>query len=187
MIYKIIEIIFTQSMAERIIPVIISSIIIIFLFILGRLLDSYIKSLEIRRNWYQKVIIDPNIQKVNTFYVNILSQSKESIIVINKSKNELIHKDFITKKTTELSKIKRIIRNFEFEFILMVQTNYPEIADDLSEHIRGIEDYITNFIDRIDDNNDYITLEKEINSKKYTIFNILYKPLIYKPIYNKIF
>lgn len=169
-----------ESMAEKILPVVISTSIVIALFVIGRLLDGYIKSKEIRRNWYQKVIIDPNILKVDKFYTDVLEQSKNSIQFLVASVS-LPHRDYLAAKTTEMEKFKMIKRTFEFEFILMVQTNYPEIASELSEHLRSIEDYVTVCLDK---NTlalaDFNVLEEYVISQKHCIYGILYTPMEYR-------
>jgi hypothetical protein len=170
----------SEAMIEKIIPVVISTTFVVILFIIGRILDGYIKSKEIRRNWYQKVIIDPNISKVDQFYKDVLIQANQSIqyLVANVT---LPHNDYLTAKRNEMEKFKVIKRSFEFEFILMVQTNYPEIASHLSEHLRGIEDCVTTCLDK---NNlaltDFDELEISVISQKHCIYGILYTPLIYK-------
>jgi hypothetical protein len=170
----------SETMAEKILPVIFSTGIVIILFIIGRALDGYIKSKEIRRNWYQKVIIDPNISKVDKFYKDVLEQSRISIqfLITNVS---LPHNDYLIAKTKEMEKFKIIKRAFEFEFILMVQTNYPEIASKLSEHLRGIEDCVTVCLDKNTlTTADYDELEERVISQKYYIYGILYTPMIYR-------
>ena len=166
---------------EKFYPAIISGSIIILLFIVGRVLDRFIKSREIRRNWYQKVIIDPNIQKLNAFYSELLSQSKISINNLVAIQSTSVFNDYIAAKATEMNKIKDIKRSFEYEFVYLVQTNFPEIAEELAEHIRNIEDTITGCLDKTALNaNHYFELEKDINSKKHCIYSILYQPLIYR-------
>jgi hypothetical protein len=170
----------SDSMAEKIMPVVISTTIVITLFIIGRILDGYIKSKETRRNWYQKVIIDPNISKVDKFYKDILDQSKSSIYFLIDNVS-LPHNDYLAAKTNEIEKFKIIKRAFEFEFILMVQTNYPEIADKLSEHLRGIEDCVTVCLDKNQlAHADFDELEENAISQKYRIYGILYIPMTYK-------
>lgn len=170
----------SETVAEKILPVIISTGIVIILFIIGRTLDGYIKSKEIRRNWYQKVIIDPNISKVDQFYKDVLNQSRISILFLVENVS-LPHSDYLIAKTNEMEKFKIIKRAFEFEFILMVQTNYPEIASKLSEHLRGIEDCVTTCLDKNAlKNQDYDELEYSVISQKYYIYGILYTPMIYR-------
>jgi hypothetical protein len=63
----------------------------------------------------------------------------------------------------------------------MVQTNYPEIACDLSEHLRNIEDSVTICLDKNHlSPSDFDELKLKINSHKHCIYGILYKPLAFK-------
>jgi hypothetical protein len=170
-----------SSIWDKVLPTIISTTIVIILFIIGRLLDSILKSNEIRRNWYQKVIIDPNIAKLNAFYDDSIKQTKLSIESLVQRKKELSFDDYISAKAIEINKIKEIKRVFEYEFIQLVQTNFPEIAEELYEHLRDFEDSLSQYLDKQDLSNDhFVQAEKECVSKKHCIYGILYKPLKFK-------
>lgn len=169
------------SVWDKITPTIISTSFVILLFVIGRFLDSVLKSNEIRRNWYQKVIIDPNITKLNLFYDDTISQMKASISTLVESKKILSFDDYIAAKAIQINKIKDIKRVFDYEFIQLIQTNFPEITEDLYEHLRDLEDCLSQFLDRQDLNNDhFIEAEKECVSRKHCIYGILYKPLKFK-------
>lgn len=166
---------------SKILPTIISTIIVITIFIIGRILDGEIKSKEIRRNWYQNIIINPNINKLELFYTDILNAINNSTDILIQSKSRISFEEYLSLKSTEIGKFQSIKRNFEFEFIFLVQTNFPEIAEELSEHIRKIEDKVTIYID---DENISIDKQDNFNSEikvlKNEIFGILYKPLAFK-------
>lgn len=166
---------------DKILPTVISTTIVLLLFIVGRILDSVLKSNEIRRNWYQKVIIDPNITKLNTFYDDTIKQIKLSIESLVQRKADLTFDKYIEAKATEINKIKEIKRGFDYEFIQLIQTNFPEIAEELSEHLRDLEDCISTYLDKQDLTTDhFIQAEKDVVSKKHCIYGILYKPLKFK-------
>lgn len=169
------------SIWDKILPTIISTSIVLLLFIIGRILDSILKSNEIRRNWYQKVIIDPNITKLNQFYSDTIAQTKLSIETLVNSKGSLLFDNYIEVKATEINKIKEIKRVFNYEFIQLIQTNFSEIAEELSEHLRDLEDSISTYLDKQDLTKEHFAeIEKDIVSKKYCIYGILYKPLKFK-------
>lgn len=169
------------TILDKILPTIISASIVVALFIAGRILDSVLKSNEIRRNWYQKVIIDPNIGKLNTFYSDIIIQIKVSLETLVDSKGSLLFDNYIATKATEINKIKEIKRVFDYEFIQLIQTNFPEIAEELSEHLRDLEDCISTYLDKQDlAKEHFVQIEKDVVSKKHCIYGILYKPLKFK-------
>ncbi len=168
----------SDSIIDKTLPTVISTTFVVLLFVIGRILDSFIKRQEIKRNWYQKIIIDPNIAKVDLFYKDIILQSKESIDFLIQNKSTP-HDKYLTDKMKEIEKFKVIKRKFEFEFISMVQTNYPEIASDLSAHLRNIEDDITTLLDKSSlVELDKEVLERNIISQKHFIYQILYLPLV---------
>lgn len=166
---------------DKILPTLISTCVVVVLFIVGRFLDNVLKSNEIRRNWYQKVIIDPNITKLNAFYDDTIKQIKLSIENLVQRKAALSFDKYIEAKATEINKIKDIKRVFDYEFVQLVQSNFPEIAENLSEHLRDLEDSITKCIDKQDLTKDhFLEIEKEVVSKKHFIYTILYRPLKFK-------
>ena len=162
------------SLFQKILPTIVGSSIVVILFILGRFLDSTLRLRELKRNWYMKVIIDPNIDKLEEFYKQTLISTKESINNLTGIKDELSFSNYIGAKSVEMGKFQFIKRKFEIEFIALVQTNYPEISNELEVLLRDLEDKITTCFDSDQLNNEYYTLlELGISSTKYDLIKIL--------------
>ena len=75
----------SNSFYDVYIPYILRYSILLILFILGRWFDTNLRKKEISRNWYLKVIIEPNINLLDSFKEDIIFQSEKSI-------SKLIHK-----------------------------------------------------------------------------------------------
>ena len=171
------------SLWQKILPTLIGPSIVLFLFIVGRFLDSTIRLREVKRNWYLKVIIDPNISKLEEFYTNVLSTVRASISILVPLKSSKNFSEYLTEKSLEIGKFQVIKRKFEIEFIALIQTNYPEISNELESLLRDLEDKITACLDKQDlDESHYSTLEIELSSTKYELLKILYKPLTLKRV-----
>lgn len=167
---------------EKILPTVISGTIAIFLFFIGRLLDTFLKSKEQKRNWYLKVIIDPNIEKLNTFFSSSLIQFKSTLEEL-KNKSNISHNDYLTLKTEEFGKFSSLKRDFEFEFVNLIGINYSEIEQEIICLINNLDDNYKTSLDNID-NNTYEEILKKFEKKLYKcktdLIAMLYKPLIYK-------
>lgn len=170
------------SLWEKILPTIISGTIAIFLFFIGRLLDTFLKSKEQKRNWYLKVIIDPNIEKLNNFFSSSLIQFKSTLEEL-KNKSNIGHNDYLTLKTEEFGKFSSLKRDFEFEFINLIGINYSEIEQEIICLINNLDDNYKTSLDNIDNNTSEEILkkfEKQLYKCKTDLIAMLYKPLIYK-------
>ena len=172
---------FESDLVQKIFPTIVGSSIVVLLFIIGRLLDSTMKLREIKRNWYLKVIIDPNIKKLEDFYLDVFSTLKVSISTLVQLKSTRNFNEYIVDKSLEMGKFQTLKRKFELDFIALIQTNYPEISNELENLLRDLEDKVTSYLDRQDlVDSHYDNLEISVSSTKYELLKILYKPLILK-------
>lgn len=174
------------SLFDKILPTIVASSIVVLLFILGRRLDNSIRYEEVKRNWYLKVVIDPNISKVEEFYKYILASINSSISILVDLKSTESFDNYLLDKTKEIGKFQTIKRRFELEFIALVKTNYPEVSIEIEEILRNLEDKVTTCLD-----NDHLStehfskLESELSSTKYDLYRILYKPFAVKKLTTK--
>lgn len=172
---------FESDLVQKILPTIVGSSIVVLLFIIGRLLDSTMKLREIKRNWYLKVIIDPNIKKLEDFYLDVFSTLEVSISTLVQLRSTRNFNDYIVDKSLEMGKFQTLKRKFEIDFIALIQTNYPEISNELENLLRDLEDKVTSCLDRQDlVDSHYDNLEISVSSTKYELLKILYKPLIIK-------
>lgn len=171
-----------QSLLDKILPSLVSGCIIVLLFVVGRLLDRAIKSKETRRNWYQKVVIDPNISRLNKFYADLIIQLRESTDSLTASQvANMPYKNYLDEKAKEGAKFKEIKRSFEYEFVYLVQANFSEIGDSLSSHLLELEDILMTHIDKPNySSDDFLVCERKIALHKSQIYRILYEPIKFK-------
>jgi hypothetical protein len=170
-----------ESLISKVLPALVTSSVVLVTFIIGKLIDSKMKSKENNRTWYLRVIIEPNLKVLDQFILDSLNSLNTSIDNLLNSKSTLNFDRYIELKTIEIGKFQSIKRSFEFSFIQLIQANYPEIGVALSESIRGLEDKTTVILDKKDLNlYDYEVLKNIFYDYKNQLFYQLYYPLGYK-------
>lgn len=162
---------------EKVLPALITGSIVILVFVVGRVIDASAKARGLKRDWYLKVIIDPHLDRISNFYESIFEQVEKSQKVLVDS-SSIPHIEYLTLVNAEIGLVQEIKRKFELEFILMVQSNYPRIAQELSDHLIELEDLITAHLASSDVPLPSLEeLQKSIVSFRTAIYRILYKPL----------
>lgn len=102
-------------------------------------------------------------------------------------------RDYYKAKVQEINQIKELKKQFEYEFINLVSTNFPEIAEELAEHFRDMEDIVTELFDEQElIESKLISMKQKLNSTKYNVYIILYKPFTFqrvklRKLFSKIF
>jgi hypothetical protein len=164
---------------KSILPEIISSSVIIILFICERFINHFLRKKDKNKEWYLDVLIKPNIIYLNQFFDKIslqLTLSKEKLC----SNTTLQHAAYTQLVSTEILILQNLKREFEFAFIYLISSYNPEIANDLTDIVRDIEDIFTNALSKneindldLDDVQTNIYLKKSIFLKK--LYSILDK------------
>lgn len=168
-----------ESLYIKVLPAIISGFIVLILFIIGRIIDSKIRTKEISRTWYLRVIIEPNLKKVDDFMQNTSETVRLSISSLSAARdNNILYWEYIEAKAKEIGKFQLLKRNFEIGFIQLVQWNYPIIGAQLSESLRKLEDIVTSILDKQDLSiKDCEIIEKSITDYRNTLFYLLFSPI----------
>ncbi len=168
-----------DSIFIKVLPAIISALVVFLLFIVGRLIDSSIRNKEINRSWYLRVVVEPNLKKVEDFMNNSLSSISNSVTTLVAIKdNNASTEDYFKAKSGEIGKFQSLKRNFEINFIELVQVNYPETGLKLSESLRELEDIVSSCLDSKDLTHDnYLKLESAVTGFRNFIFFTLYQPI----------
>lgn len=162
---------------QRVLPAAISGLVVTLLFVVGRFLDSKIRSKEIRRTWYLNVIINPNILKLESFYNDTAKQLDQSIQHLCNLQTSAFD-TYVAQQTIEIGKFQKLKRKFEIGFIALIQTNYSEIAGELTAVIIELEDEITECLaNQKLSVEDFDDVEKKINESKHKLYSILFRPL----------
>lgn len=161
----------------------ISSSIVVFLFIIERILSYRIRRKERETNWYYKVFIDPNIDKINSFFDDTKKEYLESS---KKIKSQLLLPNILDHKSHEIGKFQIIKRDFENDILLPIISSYQEIGNTLTEELLNVEDVYTECMDKIHGDETYQSeFSKKLSVRKAIFFKILFKPINKETIWKK--
>lgn len=153
----------------------ISSSIVIILFIIERFLSYRIRRKERETNWYYKVFIDPNIEKINSFFDDTKQIYVESS---KKIKSNLALSNILDYKSHEMGKFQTLKRDFENDILLPIISSYQEIGNSLTEELLNLEDVYTECMDKIHGDETYQSeFSKKLSEKKAHFFKMLFKPI----------
>lgn len=168
----------STSLFNKILPSLLSVSVAILLFIIGRYIDSKIRKSAISRDWYMKVIIDPNIDQLDKFISDCCTSLKKSIQILSASRSSSSFNVYIESKAKEIGSFQVIKRSFELNFISIIKTTCPSIASDISDLIIELEDDITTILDVDNLSIDYYDeIVDSFARFKPMFLDILYKPL----------
>lgn len=159
----------------------ISSAIVLLLFIIDRIIGYRIRKKEVERNWYFKVLLEPNLEKINSFFFDVENQYKSSAIKLKDLVSVVSHSEYINTQSLEINLFKEIKRRFELEVIKPIITRYTFMNENISIKTEELQNHYTVQIDNL-------KLEQEdINDFSKDLYNIKaeWLDLLYKPLSNK--
>jgi hypothetical protein len=169
----------------KLFPVLLSLSLTFILFYLSRIFDDHIKGKEVERNWYLKIVVDSNNKIIQDFFeemVNEILKKNNTIsdLLANLS-NENKTYSKLKEKALFLEKFKKRKRKFELEFGKLLEINFPDLAEDIYNLLRDLEDDYCVFIDNEDYSIDKINeIENSILTTKGKLFLKLFEPVKYK-------
>lgn len=154
----------------------ISSAIVILLFIIDRIIAARIRKKELERNFYYKVILEPNITKISLFFNEIQELYQNSSIKLQNENNKI--SDYLKLLMLEIELFKEKKRDFEFQLIIPIQKRYPTGGSFLSSDLQNLQDYYITQLDLMKfDQESIVTFNRELHSLKANFLSNLYKPL----------
>jgi hypothetical protein len=155
----------------------ISVVVTLVLFIVDRLIASRIRKKEIQRNWYLKVLVEPNLVRINDFFDLVCNTYSNASIFLLQSKN-VAHEDYVILCVQENEKFIDLKRVLIAYLIYPLSNNYPAISEKIDKCLQDLEDDFTVGIDKERFSMDAIN-EFKLNAykKKSELLNILYSPL----------
>lgn len=163
--------------SDLILPSLISSIVLITLFVLGRLLDSLIERKRNSQEWYMKMVLEPNILALHNFFEELLNET----VVISKKINK---DDSLEQKTLLYEELTNKKRKIEFNFILLVSKPYPNTASNLTEFINSTLYCCVEYLDLEDYGiENFEKFEQSLMICKAEFFEEIYNPFRLKSLW----
>ena len=168
--------------------------------IINNYISSRFRKRDVQRNWYLKVLIEPNIKNIDKFYEDISLRFNESVISLEKSKNSPLNK-ILKLKVFEIGAFQELKRKFENSFIRLIALSYKKyprsffeevikaildentveensIPEELTNVILDLEDFYTQNLDNYHSKSESIEeFEKFLTLSKANLLSILFKPL----------
>lgn len=168
--------------------------------IINNYISSRFRKRDVQRNWYLKVLIEPNIKNIDKFYEDISLRFNESITSLDKNKNVPLKK-ILKLKVFEIGAFQELKRKFENSFIRLIALSYKKyprsffeelikaifdentveensIPEELTNVILDLEDFYTQNLDNYHSKSESIEeFEKFLTFNKANLLSILFKPL----------
>ena len=160
--------------------------------IINNYISSRFRKRDVQRNWYLKVLIEPNIKNIDKFY--------EAITSLEKSKNDPLN-EILKLKIFKIGSFQELKRKFENSFIRLIALSYKKypnsffeevikaifdedrveeknISEELTNVILDLEDFYTQNLDNYHLKLENIeSFEKFLTFNKATLISVLFKPL----------
>lgn len=139
---------------------IISSSIVVLVFVGTTIINYLIRKWDRRRGWYMKALIEPNISVITQFYEDTNKQIKEGVKQIQSTTENLY---LVQAKINE--NFQNLKRKLELDLIQIVEASYDfKEKNRLYTPIYQLEDLFVTFFDKKDFNeNALIIVENQIS------------------------
>lgn len=155
----------------------ISSSIVIILFIIDRFISSRIRKKEMERNFYYKVLLEPNLDLITSFFTEIEELYQNSSVKLS-NLNEELFSEYLKELRLEVELFKNKRRKFEFHVVFPIQQRYPNGAEGLLSSLDDIQDFYITELDLMHfDSESIVLFNKELHLQKAKFLSNLYKPL----------
>lgn len=153
------------------------TIVVILLFITERIISSYDKKRELNRNWYYSVIVLPNLSNISAFFQKYSKVTGEAYLSI--SSNSTIDANTLQQlKAIHFKKLRDIIHEFDFEFLMTVYMFSLGRYDSLWQIIENTHDNVVIILDKQNlVKDDLDELNRRLKEEKSIFFNALYAGL----------
>ncbi len=156
----------------------VSPIIVIIIFVIDRLINSSIRAREIERNWYLKVLIEPNLENISSYYNNNELLYQKSSVLLEENLLTLSHPEYLRVKAQQSGGFQTAKRKFEIDVIDPIRVLYPSVALTLTETLLNLEDKFTKYLDSESIVEDKIVQFNKFNSANRAEFlSVLYQPI----------
>ena len=155
---------------------ILSSGLIIILFIIERLISAKESRRERAINWYSGVVIQPNLKIIHDFFINFQEELK-AIFKIQKTLLNFSDEQKTLIKAREYNKLQVLIKGFEFDFLILIMRYDLNLYNKLLYNIiGGMNDFIISQLDKENiKNEDLDLLLNQVKGSKAQFFSELYE------------
>lgn len=149
----------------------IGAIVVIFTFIIDRIINHRIRKSQIRRDWYTKYLVERNLNKIDEFYTKISDQYEISASLTRKQNDAFT--SFQQNKAFQDLKEK-----FESEVISILVSSNDSLLYSINNEMINLSDiFITNLALSKNSSDEIQSIKNKISTNKSNLMKILFKPL----------
>lgn len=156
----------------------ISSAVVICIFIFDRILGYNIRKKELNRNWYFKVLLEPKLDAIDDFFKDTENHILSTILELNKIDFDKDKDAYIQCQVIRIDEFKEIKRKFELEVLKPINTRYSSISNEI---ISVVDNVVNEYTIEIDTNLISVFVLSDFSKKLYEnkaiLLDVLYKPL----------
>lgn len=147
------------------------------IFVYDRMLAARIRHREVHRNWYLKVLVEPNLARINEFYSNIEGSFEEAARVLSGAVN-LSHQEYRSLKLHQNERFTDAKRLLEANLLYPLRPQFPLLVEGVDQLFISLFDEFTGRLDKEaftnEDVKDFHTAARE---NKGQLLYLLYLPL----------
>lgn len=127
----------------------ISSLVVIILFIIDRLINHRFRNSEVERTWYYKVLLEPNLKIINSFFDALEERFNDAAQKIISSIN-VDHSEYSRCQLEAFEEFKMLKRKLELQVILPIISTHPITGQILTDKLLEIEHVYTSALDNLE-------------------------------------
>ncbi|MBM6656073.1 hypothetical protein H6B28_12395 [Bacteroides mediterraneensis] len=145
-------------------------ILTIAIFIRQNYINNRDRKKETKKSWYMSVIIQPNLNNIDTFYNQIHQRINNNI----NSLKRINDGRFIPRQKARANRALRDLRNdFLDNFVTIIQSYDKSLATNINRIINDLQDLCSNQIDNYS-NADISQIKKRIYENRASLISLLY-------------
>ena len=155
----------------------ISPVVVVLLFGIERILSYFIRKREIERTWYYKVLLDPSLDKIDTFFLSTVELYISSCKLLADSQ-EIPHSSYISMKSSEIGNFQKIKRTFDSNIVTPIILRYPDSGNKLQNYLLDLDDLFSSSLDLKKFSEDDIEdFKVKVSTAKAVWLHTLYEPI----------
>ena len=152
-------------------------ILALVIFVWDRISNSRIRRKDLERTWYYNVLIQPNLEKIDTCF-DYFTNTYKSIIEVLSRHNAHDDLKYLKLKAGETGKINAIRRKLELGIVEHIRRYDDSLYDILIDLLREIEDRLIASIEADKfTHEDVKEIENFLFNKKADLLELLYEPI----------
>ena len=155
---------------------IIEIIVIILIFGGERCYEYYFKKKELRKEWYYKIFIDPNLVKIEDFFESAKENFQKSQKHLEANSKKMSHSDFVREATVVKGEFQKMKRRFEKEVISPISFSNKDISEELTKILQDLEDFYTENVDKVESKKEN-SFDNTLVIAKIKVYQELFKPI----------